>query len=146
MENTEQSIRYLNLDVELESENDLTALVEHLGEEIFVLCNEQLESIFYTSFEPKYFEEEKNNPENHTRHILGLLEKLPGSLREMWNECNSKIFDFGFDSGFAPGPFHADLSPESLQGISAIGANVRITIYPAEYTPNQEDAPIQDAR
>ncbi len=141
MENTEESIRYLNLDVELESENDLTPLVEHLGEEIFVLCNQQVKTIFYTSFEPKYFEEGQNNPENHTRHILGLLDKLPDSLREMWNKCSSKIFDFGFDSGFAPCPFHADLSPESLQGISAIGANVRISIYPVEYTPNPYKAP-----
>jgi hypothetical protein len=145
MEHTEESIRYLNLDIELESENDLTPLVEHLGEEVFVLCNKQVESIFYTSFEPKYFEEEENTPENHTRHILGLLDNLPDSLREMWNKCRSKIFDFGFDSGFAPCPFYTDLDPESLQRIAALGASVRFTIYPVQYTPNKEDAPGQEA-
>lgn len=136
MKKNDQSTRYLTLDIELESEQDMSPLVEHLGEEIFVLCNEKVESVFYTSFEPKYFEPEEDIPERHAKHILGLLDKLPDSLREMWNGCRSKIFDFGFDSGYAPCPFFTDLSPATLQGIAAIGASTRVTIYPIEGIPN----------
>lgn len=132
----EQDIRYLNLDVELESEYEISLLLDHLGEEVFILSNEQVDSIFYTSFEPKYFE--TDTPELHAQHILGLLENLPETLRKMWAGCRTKIFDFGFDCGVSPRPFFTDLSPETLQGIAEIGATVRITLYPTEYAPDKE--------
>jgi len=133
----QEKTEYLTLDLELRSDQDLTPLVEHFGEEVFLLHNGQVESKYYTSFEPKYFEPQDDTPENHAQHFLSLIEALPSNLRELWKTCDLKFFDFGFQSGFTPRPYFVDLSTATLQGIAAAGAMVRISIYPAEDAPNK---------
>lgn len=135
MEEKEKT-EYLTLDLELRSDQDLSPLVEHFGEEVFLLFNERVDTKHYTSFEPKYFEPEEDTPENHAQHILKLLEGLTPELRQLWDTCELRAFDFGFRCGFAPRPYFVDLTSGTLGGIAAVGASVRISIYPIEESPN----------
>ncbi len=124
------AIEYLNLDVECKSSHSLSLMLEYFGDAIFVLYNGEVASGFFTVFEPELCEDERNVAEIHASHILDLIEKLPAQRRGLWDDCQSKVFDFGFRSGVTPSPYFVDLSPDTLKRIAAVGASARITIYP----------------
>ena len=121
---------YLNLDLVCKSKQDLTPLVEHFGDKVFVLCNEKVEDGFYVVLESEALEVDQYIPEVHARHIVELIKNLPKPLRDLWHDCDSRIFDFGFRSGVTEGSYFADLSQEVLQDIASLAASVRVTIYP----------------
>lgn len=125
---------YLNLDLVCSSQKDLTPIIENFGNRVDVLYNEKSESGFYVVLELEFSESEKSNPETHARHFLELIEKLPVELRALWNECESKTFDFGFRSGFGVQAFISEISQSTLAGIVSIGASMDISIYPVEST------------
>ena len=131
---------YLNLDLVCKSKQDLTPLVEHFGDKVFVLCNEKVEDGFYVVLESEAPEVDQYIPEDHARHIVELINNLPEPLRDLWHSCDSRTFDFGFRSGVAEGSYFADLSQEILQDIASLGASVRVTIYPAEDMPEVCDS------
>jgi hypothetical protein len=127
--------RYLTLDVLLTSESDLTGLVNALEKQgIFIVYNGQNEAVgFYAVLEPPVDDE---SPDTQTKHIAKLVEGLAPNIHQMWSECKSRIFDFGFESGFQPVRLEHDLSKEALESILAVGAEMRISIYSTNPAPN----------
>lgn len=121
---------FLNLDLELKSATSLDAFVQHLAGEVFVLINEKVDGLYFLGLEPIIDGSLCSDLEECTRYFLELLNTLPTEMRAVWNNCTSRVFDYGFDGGVESIPLSTTLSTKSLFEIAQLGAEIRITIYP----------------
>ena len=119
--------RYLNTDLLIKSEEDLTPLINDLGEEVFVLHNEKIEDHFYA-----YLEISDNNsePNEDIEKFCDLIESLKQKHREIWNNAIYRIFDIGYESGDSSENYSTDLRSETVSRIGNCEASIRVTIYP----------------
>jgi hypothetical protein len=125
---------YITLDVEITSKEDLSPLEVHLKESTFILGLNKVDDLFFLRFEPLC--DVEATPELSAKYIINLINALPSNLKSIWHNAQSKTFDFGFDSGNI-GPQHRSiLSPDTLKGISELGASVTITVYQYEQDQN----------
>ncbi len=119
-------INFLNIDLDMESDSDITPIVAFWGERISVNRLECQDGIWYGSFET--WEEEENT-------IIAiyhdLVTNLSPDLRRVWNQARKRDFDFGYEGGDIPKSFHSRLSLESISKLTEIKGSVTITIYPA---------------
>ena len=127
---TAESANFLNLDLEIESRSDLSALAQHMGEQVLVLFNGATERGFRLALEPIIETALSRNPQACLNHFVTLLRSLPVELTAIWNDCTSRVFDYGFDGGFESPPQNTTICANSLLQIANLGADVRITIYP----------------
>jgi hypothetical protein len=90
--------RFLNLDVVLKSNSDLSPLIEHLGQQVIVLAHEEFERQFLLALELSASGATKDAGWC-TEQFLMLIETLPETTRALWNGCTSRAFSFGFERG-----------------------------------------------
>jgi len=130
---------FLNLDLELESHADLSALAEYMEKQVFVLDSHETERGFRLALEPVIDGALNGNPVQCAEHFIKLLHSLPADLAAIWNDCTSRVFDFGFDGGNEAAPYHTEISAALLEQIAKLGVEIRITIYPhREREPDEE--------
>ncbi len=130
MPHTESPASFLNLDLELESDRDLAPLAEHLSGQVFVLYCGNCDDGFRLSIEPVIASALSQDPSACTEHFLRLVATLPPELLSLWRGCMSRVFDYGFDGGLEANPFKTILSSSQLGRIAALGADIRVTVYP----------------
>lgn len=133
---------YLNVDLELESASDRSPLVEHWGEQVFVLFQDRVDETYRLAFETEFAEptdppttDHTNDADDCIREFLSLIAALPAPLRGLWDGCHSRVFDIGVIAGTEPRVFIQMLSTSTLQAMAAVGGTVRFTMYP----PPQEN-------
>jgi hypothetical protein len=130
---------YLNVDLELDSEADLSALAGHLGGRVFVLFNDRVGDIFRLSLEMSCAEEPASPTRDLTldadeciRDFLSLITQLPPRFRAIWDSCISRVFDIGIVAGTPPSVCIQTVSENTLQAVSAVRGTIRVTVYPAQ--------------
>ena len=116
---------FLNIDLDIESEVDILPIVNSFKKSVTVMRHEFIDEKFYGSFETG-FTEPNEIIEEYTR----LVDNLNADERLIWDQCNIKRFDIGFESGLLPNAFHSIISSKSVNLLSSIGATIVITIYP----------------
>lgn len=121
---------FINLDLEIDAEFDLSALADHLKSQVFVLFNGSTDTGFRLALEPLIEGALNSDPLVCTEHFLNLLTTLPADLKALWNSSTSRLFDYGFDGGLECPPLRATLPSNLLLQIAQLGANVQVTIYP----------------
>jgi hypothetical protein len=122
-------IRFLNVDLEIESSENLQPLVDGLGDDVSVLYQGENGSGFnFASFEVKSV---------FDRDIDGIIatfccfiENLSPDAKLIWNKCHSKKFDAGFESGDFPRSYQTEIRADTIKRITDIGASIVVTIYP----------------
>jgi hypothetical protein len=62
--------------------------------------------------------------------MIAVVESLAESLRAVWAGCTLREFNIGYDCGDRPWAFEQGLSTGLLGRIAAVGASLRITLYP----------------
>jgi hypothetical protein len=126
MDNT---ICYLNTDLDLQSAIDLTIL-EHAFKAAGILslhvthCEDGL---WRATFET---DEQFSEPEPNIGAMLTVVESWETPLRSVWNGCTFKEFNIGYDCGAEPWAFNQGLSAEVLKRVAEAGASLRVTLYP----------------
>lgn len=130
---------FLNLDLELRSASDLTAIAEHLESQAFVLYTGKANGDFLLRLEPLIESSLSNNILACTEHFLGLLNSLPPELMSMWQSCTSRIFDYGFDGGFESAPLDVAIPAATLAQMIQLGTDIRITVYPFSENNNNSE-------
>ena len=125
----DHTICYLNTDLDLRSGVDLTELIgafETAG--VFSLYGATgEEGDWHASFETQ---KQHTEPESNIAEMLNVVESLSSPLRAVWDRCELREFNIGYDCGDEPWAFNQGLSPALLGRMSAAGAALRITIYP----------------
>ena len=127
-----QDVRYLNVDLEIESKSDLSKIVEEFGDDVSVLYCGEMRGYQHASFEipanPAGADETIND-------FCFLVEQLTKEAREIWEGCCSRVMDVGYESGTSPQNFRSEIRSSTVQRVAAIGASIMITIYPLSHEP-----------
>ena len=128
---------YINLDLDIESTDDLTSLALYLDKNACLLSHEHIEGIDYITVEAS-LGSDGITPEDSVRKMLSLIESLPEELYKYFSESESRIFDFGFEGGYETDPLRADLGADLLKLASKHNIGFRFTIY--SYCEEEADA------
>ena len=120
---------FLNLDLELRSREDLAPLATHFETCAIVLFNGVSNDVFQLTVEP-LIGGLNESQQACTNELLQTISALPSALLELFNGCNKRIFDYGFESGAHAPPFMVDILAAQLSKMSRLGIDLRVTIYP----------------
>jgi hypothetical protein len=118
-------IQFLNIDLDLESDEDISDLVTEIGTKLIVMRDHTVSGVHHASFETTLPTENEIIAE-YSSVILRLTE----TSKRLWERCSKRCFDFGYDCGDAPNDFRSIISAESVSKIKEMGAEMAITIYP----------------
>lgn len=125
----DDTICYLNTDLDLTSVEDLSSLVAAFKAQdcppLYLTHGE--DGLWYATFEHC---DQQGEPELTISAMLTVVESLGESLRILWTGCVRREFNIGYDCGSEPWAFNQGLSTQLLGRIAAAGASLRITLYP----------------
>ena len=121
---------FINLDLEIKADIDLTPLADHLTGKAFILFNGRTDTGYRLEMEPLIAGALSGDAHQCTKHFLTILNTLPAGLKALWEAATSRLFDFGFDSGQESTPLITTLPCSLLLQIANLGADIRITLYP----------------
>jgi hypothetical protein len=133
----DNTISYLNTDLDLTSGYDLTALATAFAAEgvrpLHVTRGQ--DGLWYAIFET---DETHTEPESNISAMLAVVESMEAPLRTIWTGCTRREFNIGYDCGAEPWAFNQGLSAVLLGRMVTAGVSLRITIYPdrEQATPN----------
>lgn len=130
----DDTIQYLNTDLEITSPDDLTSLASALASRGMYPLLEAMkgdDAVWHAKFETDHCFEV---PEPNIAAMVGAVESLEEPLRQAWFRCSVREFNIGYDCGSKPWAFNQALSAELLGRMAAIGASLRLTLYPPERT------------
>src|SRR4030095_8772882 len=89
-------IQYLNTDLEIESKNDVSKIVEHFGEDVLVHHHGEISGYQHASFS---ISGGSTDPNGTINYFCDLIESLPNEIREIWDGCCFRVFDVGTNLG-----------------------------------------------
>jgi hypothetical protein len=121
-------VKYLNTDLEIESKNDLSKIVEEFGEDVLVLHHGEIRGYQHASFE---IAGGSTDADASINSFCTLIEGLPREVREIWDQCVSRVFDLGYEGGTSLQNFRSTIKASTIQRVATINAGFVITIYPA---------------
>ena len=124
-------IRFLNIDLEIESKENFGLLVKEFEKHWVSFHFSENEGMYSASFE---------TAELSTKEIMNeyfnVIDSLSGDMLELLNNCLTRKFDIGFNSGITPRSFSYSIDNEILNKITSIGCTINITIYPMNNNEN----------
>ena len=124
---------FLNVDLELESNESLDRIAQEFGDRVHVLHNGPLQDIPYLLALEVYAGDD-HDPESIIEAFCDLVEALPAKAKTSWRKCTARRFDIGIESatGVAKrfGALCLSISPATLKRVSNLSAEVVITVYP----------------
>jgi hypothetical protein len=126
MDNT---ICYLNTDLDLTSADDLTELASAFkAKGVWSLhVTRGDDGLWYATFET---DAQHSDPDPNIAAMIDAVESLARPLRSVWDGCTRREFNIGYDCGVEPWAFNQGLSAGLLGRMAAAGASLRITMYP----------------
>ena|ERR1041385_294118 len=119
-----QTTLYANVDLVLRASEDLSPLVAAFGENVMVLNEGRMpknEAILEVHH--------KGGPEGAINAFCDLVDSLSPDARALWERCNEKTFDVGFEAGLEPWPFRSTIGTKTLARASKVGATLAVSIY-----------------
>jgi hypothetical protein len=128
-------VRYLNTDLELESKEDLSRIVEEFGEDVFVLHQGEIRGYQHASFE---IAGSKGGADEVINYFCSLVEGLPKEHREIWDGCCSRVLDIGYESGTTSPNYRSEIRASTIRRVAEIGASIVVTIYPVREEASSE--------
>jgi hypothetical protein len=141
----DDTIGYLNTDLDLTSGDDLMALAAAFEAQgvppLHVTHGE--DGLWYATFET---DEHHEQPEPNIAVMMAVIESLAEPLRTVWSGCTRRDFNIGYDCGSKPWAFNQGLSSQLLGRMAAVGASLRITLYPPAREKTAEPGAAADAR
>lgn len=120
--------RYLNVDLLIKSDSNLTALAEFFEDKAFFLWKELNDSQSSLGLETNLVN--TSSPEEDISEFLNLIESMPPELLSLWTNSKEKIMDIGYQFGTMTMPIDSFLSSKTVQRLAQLGCAINIRIYP----------------
>lgn len=121
-------ISFLNVDLVIDSSENLQPLADELAENISIMFNGEWESglnRLSLSLQDSY----QKTAGEITLELCFLVESLSSESKLIWDKAHSKKFDIGFESGNVGG-LETEISAETIERIAKLQASLLVTIYP----------------
>lgn len=140
-----ETTRYLNTDLDLIAEQDLTLLVQALETSGFYSLHAGVgdDGKWYATLEVNEAADEAlhlREPELTIVAMLDAIEALDASARAIWDACMSKTLDIGYQCGDGA-RVRNELTHATLSRMTALGMGMSITLYPCAPNHIAESAP-----
>ena len=119
-------IRFLNVDLEVRGRKDLQPLIDDLGDDVINLYSGRVHDHYLATFEVAL----SGDANELIQQFCHLIENLASEARSTWDEASLKVFDIGYEAGIGPKSYESNLRPETVAAVAALGAALRVTIYP----------------
>lgn len=125
-------IRFLNVDLDIESQNDLQILVDELEKDCSLhIYDKNVNNNNFASFSHRFaFDDYEINA--IISAFCNSIENLSPKAREIWDSCCTRKFDAGFESGNFPKDFKSAIDADVIKRIADLSASIVITIYPSD--------------
>ena|ERR1700683_670977 len=124
---------FLNVDLELESNESLDVIAQEFGDKVHVLHNGPLQQTAHL-LAVEIYAGDDHDPESIIEAFCDLIEDLSPKGKASWRKCTARRFDIGIESGTGIakrfGALCLSLSPETLKRVAALSADAVITVYP----------------
>ena len=117
---------FINVDVELISEEDLHPLEDELKEKISILLSERRGGKYALNFECASYKE--GGVSGILEQLTSVLSGLSESCSQLLANCESRRLDVGYNSG-AEGWVYGKISSELLSKVSELGFDLYISVY-----------------
>ena len=119
--------RYLNVDLVVGSNEDLTPIAEGFGQDVMVLFNGKWGEHYRAVFEIAPSHAAANED---IACFCSLIEGLEGRAAELWQRAFSREFDIGFESGLGGERAYAVLHSHVIARVAEAEASLSVTLYP----------------
>ncbi|MDP5008618.1 MAG: hypothetical protein NWQ13_06460 [Glaciimonas sp.] len=128
-----QDTRYINTDLCLCSTIDLTPLADAITtENLLCLGVHRSDDGFYNvAFEAFNTSGNYATPEESINALLDAIDTLPASLKSIWQTCEQRTLDIGYNSGTSPNEISNTISTHNLGRMHALRIDMKITVYRA---------------
>ena len=121
------NVRYLNVDLLINSKESLTPIIESFGEDVVALYNGKWGEHYRANFEIGGSHAAANED---ISYFCTVVDSLEGKAKELWDNAFSKEFDIGFESGCGKESYSTVINASIIKRAANIGAAINITIYP----------------
>jgi hypothetical protein len=119
--------RFLNVDLEVESDQALQPLVEGLGESFYSLYCGEAGGHYLATFELS--DSECVDADAIINQFCEYVERLEGEAQQLWQGAFKRVFDIGYRGDSELEKCVSELDVITLARVAALGAAIRITIY-----------------
>ena len=128
-------IRYLNTDLDIESNQPFNKLVQCFKKMQLIemhYCKNESGKIWSGCFEIEMISPKSPEltPELTISKFIKTLNGLSGEELKEWNRCKKKTFNIGYDCGKKPWAFTNSLPSPLIEKLNKHGLGIAITIYP----------------
>ena len=121
-------IKFLNVDLEIESSENLQPIIDDFGEDVSVLHHDENSKGFdFASFEISLGD---RDADGIISRFCSIIENLSVESKSVWENCHSKRFDVGFESGDFPRSYQTEIRADTIERVARLGASIVLTIYP----------------
>ena len=128
-------IHFLNVDLEIESYQNLQPIVDDFGDNVLILYCGEAHGHYRATFE---LANRDADADSIISHFCLLIESLGKEAKTLWGKAFIRVFDVGYESGLEPRSYSSEIRAETVERVAAIGASIRVTIYPPCEAGNRE--------
>ena len=119
-----QETSFLNIDLDIESKEDLTPLMKCWKDEIVIFRLEKENGIWYCSIETSEVSES-----DIINKYYQLVSNLNSDLKNIWYRALKRNFDFGYERNITQKSFQTNISQEYVSKINEMHGSITITTY-----------------
>lgn len=119
-------ISYIATDLEFDSANDLSLIVDELGENVSVHLNEWVGNVYRVALGTVGRD---THAEEGVAYYCSLLESLSDSAKTSWQQCSRRVLDIAFESGTEPKCESCELRADLVRRVADLGVSIAVTIY-----------------
>ncbi|MGD9209950.1 MAG: hypothetical protein PVI90_04210 [Desulfobacteraceae bacterium] len=124
---------YINVDLEIESNEDLSPIIDEFGNDIIVLYNDYNKSNnTYTLVAESTFDYKFRNPDELINCFYFKINKFSSETRRLWDNCNQRVFNIGYGCILTTVKYESEIKSLTIKNVSELGAAIKITIYPSK--------------
>jgi len=119
--------RYLNVDLVIQSDSDLTELTLFLEGKAFFLWKEL--NVNQSSIGVETNLHDTTEPEQDIVELLNIIESMPPKIQQLWLNCKKRLMDIGFECGTITNPINASISIETVKRLAKADCAINVRIY-----------------
>ncbi len=119
-------IRFLNVDLDLKSRDDLAPLVARLGTRVVEIHSRKERGFHYVSLELS--EQRYANPDACIARFAALVLALPAPAKLLWDHASQRQFNIGIEAA-AGDRYEAVIKAPTLALVAQLRGEVAVTVY-----------------
>jgi hypothetical protein len=117
------TLRFINVDLDVESTGDLRPLVEAMAAHTYSFERPAGQASF------EVHDPSPTDPEVVILEFVRIVKALPPAARKVWDSASKRVFDIGLESGHQPFRMSHNIGIVTLREAADIGADIAITLY-----------------